>query len=98
MSGVTLEQLKIFVGEALEVIRQLAIVVPEFRVGEMLQSSVQCPALKSASACAARWSSLPAVTSAANFCSHASASNSRNQWRNAAKSCAGSFLTACSIS
>ena len=42
--GVRLEQRKIFVRECADVVRKLAVVKPEIRVGEVLQSGVQRPA------------------------------------------------------
>ena len=44
MPGIRLEECKVFVGERPDVLRKLAVVKPEIRVGKVLQSGVQRPA------------------------------------------------------
>ena len=92
MSRVAFEKFEVFIRKALNGLGQPARVLPESGTRKMFQSPVQRPALKSASVSATGWASLPAFTSVANCWSHASASNSRNQSRNAANSFGGSFF------
>ena len=42
--GIGLEEGKVLVGECPDVVRKLAVMKPEIRVGEMVQSGVQRPA------------------------------------------------------
>ena len=44
MPGIGLEERKVFVGERPDVLRKLAVVKPEIRIGKVFQSGVQRPA------------------------------------------------------
>src|SRR5438093_10270860 len=64
MARVLLQKGKVLIGKISDVFRQLTIVKPELRRGEMLQRGVQRPALKSSSARLPAASRRPALMSA----------------------------------